>query len=240
MKIETKARKIKLSAEQDLYQKAGSYFLQTFYSCRGLSENGDVLFSVDIGIKYWRYDELKEGIISPENPIKFTDKIRANSQAMCPCSFPRRTVSFPWDGTDEKLPELCNALLDYITSFQNDFIQEAEEQYGGLDAFYIAHERDYPLMAGLTYVERGLFKDAERCFSDSKMPLANAFISFKAYTEEQVKLDLNMENRYKECCQIKSGFIEEKLMEKYLEMLKNSGTKGDIEKGVSITSSLRE
>ena len=42
-------------------------------------------------------------------------------------------------------------------------------------------------MAGLTYVERGLFKDAERCFSDSKMPLAHSLISFKAYTEEQVK-----------------------------------------------------
>ena len=187
MKIETKARKMKLSAQQDLYQKVDPYFLRTFYSCRGLSENGEVLFSVDIGIKYWRYDELKEGIISPENPIKFTDKVRANSLAMCPCSFPRRTVSFPWDGTDEKLPELCSALLDYITSFQNGFIREAEEQYGGLDAFYIALEKDYPLMAGLTYVERGLFKDAERCFSDSKMPLAHSLISFKAYTEEQVK-----------------------------------------------------
>lgn len=42
-------------------------------------------------------------------------------------------------------------------------------------------------MAGLTYVERGLFKDAERCFSDSKMPLDHSLISFKAHTEEQVK-----------------------------------------------------
>lgn len=187
MKIEAKARKIKLSAQQDLYQKVDPYFLATFYSCQGLSENGEVTFLVDIGVKYWRYDELKEGIVSPDNPLKFTDKLRANSLAMCPCSFPRRTVSFPWDGTDEKLPQLCNALLDYISNVQNGFIQEAENQYGGLDAFYIAHEKDYPLMAGLTYVERGLFKDAERCFSDPDMPLADSLISFEAYTEEQVK-----------------------------------------------------
>lgn len=52
MKIEAKARKIKLSAQQDLYQKADPYFLRTFYFCQGLSDNGDVLFSVDIGVKY--------------------------------------------------------------------------------------------------------------------------------------------------------------------------------------------
>lgn len=187
MKVEAKKRKIKLSAQQDLYQKLDPYFLGAFYWCQGLAENGEVLFSIDIGVKYWRYDELKEGIISPENPIKFTDKTRANSLAMCPCSFPRISVAFPWDGTDEKLPMLCNALLDYITNFQNSFIREAEEQYDGLDNFYIAHEKEYPLMAGLTYVERCLFKDAERCFSDSKMPLEHSHISFKAYTEEQVK-----------------------------------------------------
>lgn len=187
MKIEAKKRKIKLSAEQDLYQKLDTYFMRTFYWCQGFTSNGEVLFSVDIGIKYWRYDELKASIVSPGKQFKFTDKIRANSLAMCPCSFPRRTVVFPWDGSDEKLPDLCNALLDYISEFQNNFIQEAEQQYGGLGNFYIVHEKEYPLMAGLTYVERYLFQDAERCFSYSNMPLEHSLISFKAYTEEQVK-----------------------------------------------------
>lgn len=79
MKAETKARKIKLSAQQDLYQKVDPYFLRAFYFCQGLSENGDVLFSVDIGVKYWRYDELKEGITSPEKPFHSLGMVQMKS-----------------------------------------------------------------------------------------------------------------------------------------------------------------
>ena len=145
------------------------------------------MFSFDIGVKYWRYDELKESILSPEDPVKFTDKIRTNSLAMCPCNFPRDSASFPWDGTDDGLPEVCSALLDHITDIQNTFLQEAEEQYGGLDNFYLTHEEEYPLLAGLTYAERGLFEDAERCFCHPKMPLEHSRISYEAHTEEQIQ-----------------------------------------------------
>ena len=33
------------------------------------------------------------------------------------------------------------------------FVERAEKEYGGLDEFYVAHENEYPLLAGLTYVD---------------------------------------------------------------------------------------
>ena len=186
MKIEAKNRGMKLSAEQYLYKKSSPYFYSAFYYCNGIYKEGTISFIVDIGVKYMRYDELRYSIISPDESIKFTDKLRANSMAMCPCHFIRENVAFDWDESEEQLSRVCNELLDYIERVQKEFLHKAEMQYGGLDNFYVANENEYPLMAGLTYVERCLFKDAERCFRNSKDG-DNILMSFSAFTEDQVK-----------------------------------------------------
>lgn len=92
MKAATKKRKIKLSAEHDLYKKVDPYFFNVFYNI-GKMADGKIDVTLDISVKYHRFDELQYNIINPGNPVRFTDKIRANSGAMCYAAFPRMVRS---------------------------------------------------------------------------------------------------------------------------------------------------
>jgi len=188
MKAVAGKRKIKASPQHDLYWTYGPYFFSSNYFWREWDENFDdntVKVSIDITVKYWRFDELQYSITDPESHLKFTDKIRANSAIMCHAQFPRVQQPFFWDGSDDTLPKLCQDILDWITTYQMNFVETAETTYGGLDEFYIAHENEYPLLAGLTYVERELYADAERCFRNPQMPYEHLTFSITPETSEQ-------------------------------------------------------
>lgn len=177
---------MRASPQHDLYRKRDPYFFHAFYFWRDeRPADNRVRIGLDISVKYWRYDELQYGITDPESDFRFTDKVRANSSVMCRAQFPRMEPAFSWDGSDEALPALCEDILDWITAYQTHFVRTAEETYGGLDEFYLAHEGDYPLLAGLTYVERGLYADAERCFRSPAMSYAHLVFSVTPATEEQ-------------------------------------------------------
>jgi len=186
MKTAAKGRKVKASPQHDLYRMGGPYFFHAFYFWRNeAAADGKVEIGIDISVKYWRYDELQYSITDPESSFRFTDKTRANSVVMCRAELPRIERPFSWDGSDGTLLELCESILDWITAYQMNFVETAEREYGGLDGFYIAHEAEYPLLAGLTYVERGLYADAERCFRSPKMSYAGLKFTVVPETEEQ-------------------------------------------------------
>ena len=186
MKAAAKERNIKASPQHDLYRKRGPYFFHSFYFWQDERvKDNKVTISLDISVKYWRYDELQYSITDPESDFRFTDKTRANSVVMCRAAFPRIEQPFPWNGSDGNLPELCGSILDWITAYQVNFVETAEKEYGGLDEFYIVHEREYPLLAGLTYVERELYADAERCFRSPQMGYEHITFCVVPETEEQ-------------------------------------------------------
>lgn len=187
MKAVAKKRKVRASPQHDLYWMRDPYFFHSFYFWRNETViDGRVTIGMDISVKYWRYDELQYSITDPESGFRFTDKTRANSLVMCRAELPRIAQSFPWDGSDGALPALCESILDWITAYQLEFVETAEKEYGGLDEFYIAHEADFPILAGLTYVERGLYADAERCFRSPKVgSYAQLKFSVAPETEEQ-------------------------------------------------------
>lgn len=186
MKAAAKKRKLRASPEHDLYRMRDPYFFSAFYFWRDQAvTGGKVKIILDISVKYWRYDELQYSITDPESDFHFTDKVRANSSVMCRAALPRMERLFSWDGSDETLPALCENVIEWITAYQMDFVETAEKEYGGLDAFYIAHETEYPLLAGLAYVERGLYADAERCFRYPNMSYENLTFTVSPETEEQ-------------------------------------------------------
>jgi len=186
MKGAAKERKIHASPQHDLYWRKEPYFFSASYFWKDEAPvEGKVALWLDISVKYCRFDELQFSITDPGKDFQFTDKVRANSQVMCRGTLPRLSQAFPWDGSEETLPELCGAVIDWITAYQLEFIQRAEREYGGLDEFYLAHEEAFPLMAGLTYVERGAYADAERCFHSPQMDYENLKFSVHPETEEQ-------------------------------------------------------
>ena len=186
MKDVAKKRKIKSSPQHDLYWTCDPYFFSSRYFWWDASiKDNKVKIGIDISVKYWRFDELQYSITDPESDFRFTDKTRANSSVMCCAQFPRIEHFFSWDGSDETIPELCQDILDWITAYQMNFVERAEKEYGGLDEFYVAHENEYPLLAGLTYVERELYVDAERCFRNPQMSYAHLTFSVVPETEEQ-------------------------------------------------------
>ena len=95
--------------------------------------------SLDITVKYHRFDELQYGILRPGEEPRFTDKLRANSGMLCDAAFPRMIRHFDFDGTDAAMPGLCEDLLDFLQDYCAEFLTMVEETYGDLDGYYIAN-----------------------------------------------------------------------------------------------------
>ena len=184
LKVATKARKIKLSAQHDIYKRADPYFFSAFYMLNKVEE-GKAEMTLDISVKYLRFDELQYGIIRPEDDLNFTDKIRANSGACCYAKFPRMNKEFECDGSEESIPVLCEDLLDFLKGYVSDFLKMVEREYGDLDGYYIANKDDDPLLAGLAYLDRGDCEGAIECFSSEKMSGEHNLWSVEILTDEQ-------------------------------------------------------
>lgn len=164
MKVAAKKRKIKQSAQQNLYKKEGEYFYNTFWYI-GNPTDGKISVSLDFSLKYHRFDELEYSIGRPAEPVKFTDKLRANSGIMCRSYITESLRWYDFDGTEEAITRLCKETLDYIEEFYMNFIKEVEEKYGDLNMYFIANKDSSPRLAGLAYIDRGDAKGALECFS---------------------------------------------------------------------------
>lgn len=184
MKAAAKERKIKLSAEHDLYKKVDPYFFNAFYYIDKMAD-GKIDVTLDISVKYHRFDELQHNIINPGNPIRFTDKIRANSGAMCHASFPRMVQKFDYDGTEESVSKLSEDILDFLDKYYNDFLIMVKKEYGDLGAYYIANKDVKPRLAGLACLDKGDFQGAIECFSHPNMDGQNQIWSVRIETDEQ-------------------------------------------------------
>lgn len=187
LKIETKKRKFKLSAQHDIYKKEGEYFFCAWYFDHEY-EDGIYPIRFRFQLKYHRYDELHAGILFPEEDIKFTDKYRANSGIMCYspiCDF--HVIEFSFDGMEESVPDLAIRILDYIEGYYKDFFEKIDGEYGGLDGWYIANKEKDPYLAGLTYLDKGDMDHALECFSHPNMGGSTSLWSSVPNTEEQFK-----------------------------------------------------
>ena len=168
MKAVAKQRKIKASPQHDLYKRDEPYFYCVFYAFDSFhpyeEETGLATIILDIAVKYCRFDELRWGIIQPGNDLKFTDKVRANSIAACNAVFPPKKVRFKYDGSENGLSQLCEDIFEYLENFYRDFFESIDKDYGTLEEYYITNKEENPLLAGLVYIERGQFQNAEKCF----------------------------------------------------------------------------
>lgn len=184
MKVETKKRNFKLSAEGNIYKKVDPYFFSVFHHIAKITE-GKIGITLDISVKYHRYDELQQNIIDPGNTIRFTDKIRANSGAKCHVAFPRFVQYFNYDGTEKMLPKLCEDVLDFLKKYYTDFLTMDEKEYGDLGNFYIANQETYPRVAGLACLDKGDFQGAIACFLHPNMDGQHQIWSVEIETDEQ-------------------------------------------------------
>ena len=184
LKIAAKARKIKLSAEHDIYKRVDPYFYHAFYHIEA-AEADRIQIALTITVKYSRFDELEFGILHPEDPPRFTDKLRANSGANCKAVIARTVQTFAWDGSDESIPKVCEDLLDYLKRYCSDFLAAIEKEYGDLDGYYIARKDEMPRLAGLAYLDRGDPDGAAECFASPHMDGENAYWHVEIQTDEQ-------------------------------------------------------
>lgn len=184
MKLEAKKRKIKLSAEHDLYKKVDPYFFNVTYFTSTISD-GKIDIAFDVSVKYHRFDEMQYNIINPDKSMRFTDKVRANSGAMCYANFPRIMQCFDFNGTEEQLPELCENILDFLEKYYTDFFAMVETKYGDLREYYIANRDINPRLAGLAYLDKGDFQGAIECFLQPNMDGDTQIWSVDIHTDEQ-------------------------------------------------------
>lgn len=190
MKTAAGKRKIKASPQHDLYKKVEPYFFNAFYTFDTRhpldTETGKIGIILDIAVKYCRFDELRWGIISPGSDLKFTDKVRANSLANCCANLPRRSILFDYNGSEDDLYPLCDRILDWLEDFYREFLASVKREHGSLEEYYLTHREDNPLLAGLVYIERGQYREAEECFRLPNMYGRHNCTSIKPVTEEQL------------------------------------------------------
>lgn len=184
MKAAAKRRKIKLSPQHDLYKKVDPYFYHAFWWPEEAA-SGRIGMTLDITVKYCRFDELQYGILRPGEEPRFTDKLRANSGMLCDAAFPRMIRHFDFDGTDAAMPGLCEDLLDFLQEYCAAFLAMVEETWGDLDGYYIAHRETMPRLAGLAFLDRGRPREAAACFSQPNMDGENSTWWVPVETEEQ-------------------------------------------------------
>lgn len=165
LKLAVKPRNIKLSPEHDIYKKEGEYFYHAFYSIKDVDE-GKACLRLAITVKYHRFDELQHGIVQPGVPAHFTDKTRAVCCQLMAAPFEH---TFECDGSDDPVPALCEQLLDFLQSYCADYIKMADNEYGGLNGYYIANKENNPGIAGLAYLDRGDINGAIECFSSPRI-----------------------------------------------------------------------
>ncbi len=188
LKAETKKRKIKLSAEHDIYKKADPFFFCAYYYILYHKRtDNSIAFSFDVTVKYNRFDELQWGIIHPGEDMHFTDKIRANSGALCRAEFPRFEEAFDFNGNEESLPDLAARVLDYLDQYIRGFLQMVEREYGDLNDYYIANRETMPRLAGLACLDRGDYEGAIECFSYPGMDGQNNQWIVRPETPAQIK-----------------------------------------------------
>ena len=223
MKVETKKRKIKLSAERDIYKKVDPYFFNVFYSRDDFKNiEGKVVFEFDVTVKYHRFDELQYSIIRPGNDLHFTDKIRANSGALCRAAFPRFDETFDFDGSEEALPDLAAAVLDYLERYIRDFLAMVEKEYGDLNGYYIANKDSKPRLAGLACLDRGDYEGAIECFNHPNMDGKNNEWIVRVETSEQWKRA--KENGYLPQSKMTKAFADRFAQKKGLEKYSSEET----------------
>ncbi len=184
MKVATNKRKIKLSAEHDIYKRVDPYFFNVSYFIDKISKE-KIDITLDISVKYLRYDELQYSITNPEKPVRFTDKIRANSGIMCNTAFPRIVQSFDYDGSEEMVFKLCENILNFLEKYYTDFFAMVKKEYGDLGNYYITNRDKNPRVAGLAYLDKGDLQGAIECFLHPNMDGNNHILSIDIYTDEQ-------------------------------------------------------
>lgn len=184
MKAAAKARKIKLSAQYDLYKKEDPYFYNVFWWPDEMA-SGRIGMCLDISVKYHRFDEMQYSILRPGETPHFTDKLRANSGMLCRAAFPRMTRHFDFDGTEAAMLGLCEDLLDFLRDYYAGFLDMMEREYGDLDGYYIANRETMPRLAGLAYLDRGDPEGAAACLSQPNMDGGNSTWRVPVETQEQ-------------------------------------------------------
>ncbi len=73
-----------------------------------------------------------------------------------------------------------------MEKFYSDFFESIDRDYGTLEEYYIANKEENPLLAGLVYIERGQFQNAEKCFRLPNMSCKNSTTSISPVTKEQL------------------------------------------------------
>lgn len=179
-----KVYKFRLSAEHDLYKKSDPYFLNAFYFI-GSMHDGKVDITLEFSIKYHRFDELQYGIINPAKQVKFTDKLRANSGAMCRAVLVRMEQTFSFDGFEESIPRLGRDIMEFIHAYFTDFLKTVAKEHGSLADYYIANREKEPRLAALAYLDKGWLDEAAECFAHPNMDGENEVWSVKISTDEQ-------------------------------------------------------
>lgn len=168
-----KYKSLKIKGSQgDLYKKDGPYFWNAFYNAEGSPLNGAQKVRINISLKYWRFDELQWTIIHPWMEQKFTDKLRCNSGAMCRSHIEKGAQFFTWEapepvwkGKHEDLLILAESILEYILERVRNIIEIAENEFGSLGDFFIAHPEINPRLSGLSYIDKGDYQGAKDVFS---------------------------------------------------------------------------
>lgn len=157
-----KSRKAK-STVGCVYKKEGDYYWVIL-----MKPHSKYQCTIITGIKPWRYDELLNSIIDPDEKMHFTDLMRWNSYvAMDMYYINKRYYEYP-DGSDEdnipieSLEQWCGMIFSQEIEEIDKFVSEIEAKYDNMSEFYIANASIDILSAAFAYIDEQKYENAMR------------------------------------------------------------------------------
>ena len=156
MKTVAKQNGVKSSPQHDLYCMRSPYFINAFYQdAKTIVTPGKINVTMIFSAKYPYFDELLYEMTSPGSTLKFTDKIRANSVAMCRSVVGRDTGTFDFDPEKKDYTDLAVKTFEYMKDWYARFFEDVEKNYGDLKGFFLANADKYPMKAALICIHEG-------------------------------------------------------------------------------------
>lgn len=150
------------------YQRLGDIFWSASFLCGFFLVDGQLEVKVYSRLKPCDFDEIQFAVIDPEKKHRITDTMRVTASfAAESLLIDVKTYDFPCgDPADfaDKVEGYVRSIFDDLGEKQEAFLTSVMSTEGGLSPYLMHYWENYPFEAGMTYLCRGDYSAAKRCF----------------------------------------------------------------------------
>lgn len=150
------------------YHRLEDNFWSANFNCGFFLADGQLEVKINSQIKPCDFDVIQFAVIDPEKKSRITDAMRATASfAAKSLQIDLKTYYFPCgDPADfaDKVQGYVRAVFDDLLEKRTAFLTSIMSTDGGLSLYLMNRWEDFPFEAGMSYLCKGDYSAAKRCF----------------------------------------------------------------------------